>query len=287
MSISLTVCAGTDVGLVRATNEDSYVVADLANNSLIGNAPVKDLEIGERGVLLAVSDGMGGHNAGEVASALVVQSMTRAMANAHDPRIDDARVGNAVEQANRDVWLASHSPGREKMGATLTALYLHGPAAHFAEVGDSRAYLLRGGRLVQVTHDQSYVQALVDAGALKPEDAAGSPYRNLVLQAMGQKREVRAALGRVELREGDRFLLCSDGLTNSLDPDEMRDTILGARSMDAACKALIELANKRGGRDNITVILASVRGDLPAFAPQEQISDTVRILREFDAHASA
>jgi serine/threonine protein phosphatase PrpC len=286
MSMNLTVCAGTDVGLVRAKNEDAFVVADLANNDLIGDTPIADLEIGERGVLLAVSDGMGGHKAGEVASALVVRSLRRTMANEHNLRLNDARIENAVRQANREVWVASHSPGRERMGATLTALYFHGPTAYYAEVGDSRAYLLRGGEMIQVTHDQSYVQVLVDSGALRPEDAADSPYKNLVLQAMGQGPDVRAAFGRIELREGDCFVLCSDGLTNSIESDEIRETVLGAASMDVACAALIERAKEHGGKDNITVILASVRGDLPAYAPQERISDSLRVLQEFDAHAA-
>src|SRR6185437_7634114 len=125
----------------------------------------------ERAVLLAVSDGMGGADAGEVASALVVESLRRAMTEAEGLDWNEA-TKQAVERANREVWSAARAPGRKGMGATVTAVCLQGDHAHIAEVGDSRAYLLRNARIRQVTRDQSFVQYLVDAGALKPEDAA-------------------------------------------------------------------------------------------------------------------
>jgi serine/threonine protein phosphatase PrpC len=284
MSIHLAVCGLTDVGLVRETNEDAMVITDLSGEARLGAAPGAGLEIRERGILLAVSDGMGGHNAGEVASALVVESLQRAMtAPPASPR-DDVAFERAVQSVNRQVWEAARLPGRNKdMGATLTAVFLRGATATIAEVGDSRAYLLRGGRLVQVTHDQSFVQMLVDAGALTPEDAVDAPYKNVVLQAMGQGPDVQVALGRLELRQGDCFLLCSDGLTNELRPSEIQDAILRAPRLDAACATLIELAKQRGGRDNITVVLGCVSGQLPELAPGEPVSGALQRLKEFDA----
>src|SRR5258706_10705743 len=174
MPINLTVYGQTDVGCVRTTNEDTFVIADLTGNNLIEGDPISRFEIGERGVLLAVSDGMGGHAAGEVASALVVQSLQRAMSIAPET-VPDALLEKAVEKANRDVWEASHVKGREKMGATVTALFVRGTSAYIAEVGDSRAYLLRGGNLVQITHDQSYVQLMVDQGAITAEKPEQPP----------------------------------------------------------------------------------------------------------------
>jgi serine/threonine protein phosphatase PrpC len=284
MPINLTVCGATDIGLIRKTNEDAFVIADLTGDRLVTSGPITRFEIRERGVLLAVSDGMGGHNAGEVASALVVEALERAMAHSSaSARPSDALFERAVKSANREVWDASHEPGRENMGATLTAMFLEGATAHIAEVGDSRAYLLRGGQLVQVTRDQSYVQSMVESGALKFDEAATSPLRNLILQAMGQKPDVQVALGRLSLRQRDCFVLCSDGLSNKVTPSKMQEIILNASRMDVACTRLIACANERGGEDNITVVMGGVSGDLPAFRGGEPISESLQRLQEFDA----
>src|SRR5579864_637284 len=145
MAVNLTAYAQTDIGLVRRSNEDAFVIADLTGGSLLEEQSMARFDVGQRGVLLAVSDGMGGHRAGEVASALVVESLRRSMATQQGGP-SDALLEKAALQANREVWEAAHSPGREHMGATLTALFIHGKTAHIAEVGDSRAYLLRGGQ---------------------------------------------------------------------------------------------------------------------------------------------
>ncbi len=284
MPIHLAVCGHTDAGLVRSGNEDSFIISNLAGENVpSGTAPGAGFEIGERGVLLAVSDGMGGHQAGEVASALVVESLRRTMASAPTPQLNDVLFEEAVLNANREVWEASHRPGQEDMGATLTALFLRGRTAYIAEVGDSRAYLLRGDTLVQVTHDQSYAQMLIDRGAIKAEDAADAPFKNIILQAMGQQTDVQVALGKLDLRQGDCFVICSDGLTNELTPAQIRDTILNAPRLEAACTSLIDLAKLHGGSDNITVILGGVSGDLPAVPAGERVSQTLAPLKEFDA----
>ncbi len=282
MTVNLTVCARTDIGK-RARNEDAFVIADLTGDSLVTTSPITRFEIGEHGVLLAVSDGMGGHAAGEVASALVVESLCRSMASGVDRKDSDALLSRAVERANRDAWEASQVPGREGMGATVTALVLDGATAYIAEVGDSRAYVLRNGELLQVTRDQSYVQLLVDAGTLKPEEAGRAPFRNVILQAMGQKADVQVALGKLTLRQRDCFLVCSDGLTNKVTAQEIASTILWAPRLDVACDSLIALAKERGGEDNITAILGGVSGDLPPVVAGETISSTFQVLREFGA----
>jgi serine/threonine protein phosphatase PrpC len=280
MTVMLTVYGQTDIGLVRKANEDSFVIGDLTGGSLIQEQHITQFEVGQRGLLLAVSDGMGGHQAGEVASALVVESLRRSMAS-QAGGASDALLEKATLQANREVWQAAHYPGREHMGATLTALFVHDKTAYIAEVGDSRAYLLRGGEIAQVTRDQSYVQLLVDSGAMSATQAKDSDLSNVVLQAMGLKVEVSAALGKLDLRERDCLVLCSDGLSNKLSADEIRQVILSSTGLDAACTRLVDEAKRRGGEDNITVIVAGVEGDLPPLAMGEKIAATLVVIREF------
>ena len=281
MPVSLTVVARTDIGLVRKTNEDAFVIADLTGGSLIDGQPIAKFEIGQRGVLLAVSDGMGGHKAGEVASALVVESLRRSMAlqPAHGP--SDALLEKAALQANLDVWTAARHAGREGMGATLTAVFVHDRTATIAEVGDSRAYLVRGGQIKQVTRDQSYVQLMVDSGAMAPEEAKRSDFGSVILQAMGLQETVQVALGRLDLRERDCFVLCSDGLSALVSAEEIRGTVLTAGRPDAVCAQLVD-SPKRGGGDNVTVIVAGVSGNLPPFAADESISDALLVVQEFE-----
>jgi serine/threonine protein phosphatase PrpC len=284
MVVNLTVYGQTDVGLVRPINEDAFVIADITGGSVLQQQRIARFEVGERGVLMAVSDGLGGHAAGEVASALVVESMRRAMVQRKSSGDEppDALMKKATERANREVWEAARLPGRKDMAATLTAVFIRGATAHIAEVGDSRAYLLRGGVIEQVTRDQSYVQLLVDKGDLTLDQARRSPFSNVILQAMGLAPDVTVALGRLDLRLRDCFILCSDGLSNKVRPEELRAIVLGSRRLDAACVRMIDLAKKRGGNDNITVIVAGVSGDLPPLVAGERISDTLEVLQEFD-----
>ena len=285
MTVHLRVSARTDTGLVRRSNEDAFVVADLTSGSALGEPHVAGrVEVGDRGVLLAVSDGLGGHAAGEVASALVVDSLRRSMSRSipADPRRVDVIVEEAARRANQAVWQASHQPGLERMGATLTAILVHGSHAHIAEVGDSRAYLLRGGLIKQVTRDQSYVQLLIDGG-VPPREARRSPLSNVVLQAMGTRPDVKVALGRLALRQRDCLIVCSDGLSNKVRLDELRRMVLRSPDLDAASDAMVDLAKERGGDDNITVIVAGVSGDLPPLRAGESIADTFQVVREFRA----
>jgi PPM family protein phosphatase len=284
--MNLTVHGKTDVGLVRKGNEDAFVVTDLSSGSAI-SGPLARIAVGPKGVLLAVSDGMGGRQAGEVASALVLETLVRSMANDATGEMASAPQGimeAAVGHANREVWEAAKEPGKEHMGATLTAVLVEGTSVHIAEVGDSRAYLLRGGALVQLTSDQSYVQILVDAGVMTAEEAANAPMKNIILQAMGQKEGISVALSKLSLRQRDCILLCSDGLTNKVSPDEMRRIILSAPTMEVACDRLVDLANAKGGEDNITVVLGGVSGgDLPPLVPGEDPASTFEILKSFSA----
>jgi serine/threonine protein phosphatase PrpC len=283
MSLNLRVAARTDVGRVREGNEDAFVAADLSTGRSCG-APTWSgvLELGDRGLLLAVSDGVGGLQAGEVASALVVASLARALADAPAGAPSQQELTGAVECAHQSV-LAEACARHVQMGATLTAVYFRGNAAYVAEVGDSRAYLIRAGRITQLTKDQSYVQLLVDIGAVRPDEAQDLPSRNVVLQAMGNQPRLSIALGRLELCHLDCLLLCSDGLTTMVSDDTIRDIILSAPDLRTGADRLVELANERGGEDNVTVVLGGVAGALPFPDVRDPIDRTYRILEPFAA----
>lgn len=280
--LQINVAALTDVGRVREINEDAFSVTDLDTDRRLEPEPGPSLfEVGSRGLLLALSDGMGGHAAGEVASALVLESLRKAIASGDDATPVASHVSAAVREANADVVKAAKEDGRQGMGATLTAVLLRGTDAYIAEIGDSRAYVVRAGRLLQLTRDQSLVQFLVDQGALSPEEARTSSRKNVLLQAIGQADEVRVAIGRLALRSGDRFLVCCDGLTNAITDAELQE-ILGEGDPALACRKMIDLANERGGNDNLTAIVAHVAGSTlqdPGDSPT--LSGTFEIIQSF------
>jgi serine/threonine protein phosphatase PrpC len=277
-SVGLDAYGRSDVGRVRDNNEDALVIADLMLSLPIHAMERSvDIEVGPRGVLLAVSDGMGGAQAGEVASALTLHSLRRAMSTLEANSAESALTAS-VERANRKVWDTAMESGRQGMGATLTAVLVHGTRAYVAEVGDSRAYLIRGDRIFQVTRDQSYAQLMVDTGAITREEADTFEYKNVILQAIGTKPSVVVALNRFTLCQHDRMLLCSDGLSGKVTDAEIHTLACAPRPLEDACGRLIALANSRGGEDNITVLVARMRGEgLPTASPDGSVSlETVR-----------
>jgi PPM family protein phosphatase len=281
MTVHLRVAARTDVGRVRAANEDAFVAADLSDGEASGMPTWSGMfHVGGRGLLLAVSDGMGGLKAGEVASSMVVSTLVHALAATPHGTPSRAEITGAVEAAHRSVWAEACARGID-MGATLTAVYLRGKAAYVAEVGDSRAYLIRAGRITQLTKDQSYVQMLVDAGTVRAEEAAEFPERNIILQAMGNQPNLSLGLGRLELRQLDCLLLCSDGLTTKVPDATLREVVLSSPDLPTARDRLVDLANARGGDDNTTVVLGGVSGDLPPPDAAEPLDATFRILETF------
>lgn len=286
MGVTLLVAGLTDVGVVRTNNEDAFVVADLERDSKEDVSKATEFDVKTKGVLLAVSDGMGGEAAGEVASGLVIETLRRVLASATDGEAaGNAGIAKAVEhavvRANEAVWTEAKNPDKKGMGATLTAVYVQGDTAYIAEVGDSRAYLVRGDRIRQMTKDQSFVQLLVDSGALTKEEAEVYPHKNIILQAMGQKEKVSVALGKLTLRRSDRLLICSDGLSNKVTPVEMKEALLKGEPLDVVCKKLVLLANARGGEDNCTVILAQAEGpDLLPFRDAERVTQTYEVVKE-------
>jgi protein phosphatase len=226
-------CA-TQTGCVRRHNEDSYFVDD---------------NLG----LWLVADGMGGHDAGEVASSVIVETVPDAV------RLG-VSLGEALQAANGAVYqCARHGSGRHGMGATVVALRLRGYDYEIAWVGDSRAYRWDGASLELLTRDHSFVQELVDAGGLTPEQARSHPQRNLITRAVGlEPVGVQVEIVHGRLLEHQKVLLCSDGLNGELTDKEIEAVVAGASSNQRAVEALIQAALDRGGRDNVTVIMVTL-----------------------------
>ncbi|HEX7663950.1 MAG TPA: protein phosphatase 2C domain-containing protein [Polyangiaceae bacterium] len=251
-------CAGaTDSGKDHATNADAYVICVVGRHDEESSLPVtEDLSFDTNGdpLLLAVSDGVGAAVAGGVASAMVVESLRRAIPT--ESADWNRTLEAAFARANRDVWLASRAPEHVDSQATLVAVCVHGHDAYVAEVGDSRVYLLRNDDLQLVTRDRDYVGMQLDTGTL-PAAVSGS-MRDVVVDALGQKADVRVGLGRLRLVAGDTLLLCSDGLSDALSRAQIHRAIEEASSPREACLRLVQEANDENGKDNVTVIVASV-----------------------------
>lgn len=281
---ALKVAVRTHAGRVRKRNEDAYAAVELdSSTTQDGGASAKEMTDGDRGVLLAVSDGMGGHAAGEVASAMVVESLTTMLRAAEDDEAAEAVLESALHQANAGVFRAAKDGAKEGMGATLTAAWVLEDSVYLAQVGDSRAYLLRSGRLHQLTRDQTFLQMLLDSGAIQPDQADNFAQKNWIVQAVGVGPEIQVALSCLELREGDRLLLCSDGLHGLVKDDTLAAT-LAEDDESAACDRLIDLANKAGGTDNITAVVATVHGEgLPSAEPDAPLDETLEVISEYVA----
>lgn len=271
----ITVYAQTDVGMVRAGNEDTFLVlnldtADTWTPVTIEGDPPEHLAAFEQtsaGTILAVSDGMGGALAGEVASRMAVEGVRDHMLffkgnAAYSGFPFHERLRLAVEQANSQI--NNESMGNADyagMGATFTAAGVHDGMLTLAQIGDSRCYMMRGNRIALVTHDQSLVWQLVEAGHITEEEAETHQYKNVILQALGAQPRVNVVVDRIALSHGDTILLCSDGLSGRVRAEEMLEIVTKTDSLRAACEQLIQLANDRGGEDNITVVLARFEGD--------------------------
>jgi PPM family protein phosphatase len=235
----------TDVGCVRTNNEDAARFIRPAQASVRS----------DKGFLAIVADGMGGHAAGEVASQLAIETITKTYYQQEDAA--EASLYVAFSKANRAIWQAAARNSRQKgMGTTCTAVALSGHALLLMHVGDSRAYLYKNGQLTQLTTDHTYVQQLVDEGVISPGDADKHPERNVLTRAMGthQKVEVDIVKTLPAFENSNRLMLCSDGLHDYLSRDELA-TLLNVTLLNEAAQAMVELAKQRGGHDNITVLL--------------------------------
>ena len=242
--MNLDICAATDTGRGRSNNEDSIAV---------------DRETG----LAVLADGMGGYNAGEVASdlacAVVLQTLgawLRAAPVDAEPADVAAALSRSVGDANRHILdVATSDPRCAGMGTTLVAAVFRPDGFLIGHVGDSRAYLWRAGRLAQITRDHSLLQEQIDAGLLSPDDALTSSHRNLVTRAIGVEATVETEVHWHALQAGDVVLLCSDGLTDMLSDTAIAARLGGPDGVDAIARRLVDAANEAGGKDNISVIL--------------------------------
>ncbi len=295
----------TDVGQVREHNEDNYILADLTKNTREIGQNNNVLSLGAKGMVFGVCDGMGGAAAGEVASQLAVDIIFQKMQSGETAKSHDefaARLVHAIEAAGLRIFSeAKMDRTRRGMGTTSTIAALMDDHLFVGQVGDSRAYILRGERFVQITRDQSLVNQLIEAGQLTEEEAETFEHNNIILQALGTADTVQVDLTYVPLCRGDTLLLCSDGLSGMIRNDEIREGLKASSDPDEACKILIERANNAGGHDNVTVVVAKFEGealkaptagdiealkynkyDLPELPESEAIPSPHRRVKELD-----
>lgn len=255
----------TDIGCVRDSNQDSYLIGSLDRAERLGAEHVAHVEVASRGPLFLVCDGMGGAAGGEVAARLAAEVVWAEMcaSEATEERPVFARIlRRAVRLANRRVFQeAQKNPRLRGMGTTLSAAGLVGDAVVLAQVGDSRAYVHRGSTLTQVTRDQSIVSALLHAGRITEDEARASVRANMILQALGVREDVDVSLSIVEVRRGDLLLLCSDGLHGPVSHEQLQASLVACPDLDEAVNTMIALARNAGGPDNATAVLARFGGE--------------------------
>lgn len=267
-AVTIATYAQTDVGKTREHNEDAFVVADLATARPIAFDRQRRQRSGPMGTLFMVADGMGGAAAGEYASAAAVEIVVRYLRDHWSgrdrptPETFVVAMYRATIRANDELhMIQKERRDLEGMGTTATVAGLLGDTLYVAQVGDSRAYLVRDGKSVQITRDQSLMQRLIDAGEISEEAAAQSDRRNIILQALGPEAHVKVDLTFQRLRRGDVLVVCSDGLSGQVKPEDIAGIVGDGSDLKRACAQLIETANNNGGPDNITVVLARFEGD--------------------------
>ena len=296
--------ATSHVGRVRRGNEDNYLLLNLSNSEMLTSSQdagefaikTRKFEVDEDGVVLAVSDGMGGALAGEVASQMAVETVCQKLVT-DDPEktlTPDDAVISLIEKLYDATVYANHlihrqgrtDPQYNGMGATFTGVGITLDGVDLIQVGDSRGYLIRNARIYQITKDQSLVQQLIDSGQISPEEADTHALKNVILQALGAQNEIYPVPARLIPQRDDILLLCSDGLSNKLPAEDLLKVINeNMGNLERACAMLVKEANERGGEDNITVIIARLTGsDLP-----ESTDDDVQIeiLNLGDIHDTA
>jgi protein phosphatase len=289
--IMIRVFGKTDVGRARDHNEDNYLVADLTKRDPSLPTAERAYELGERGLLLMVADGMGGAAAGELASEMATDTIYKQLLGSwlREQEVTGQRFAlrlkEAVETANQEIHnYAKAHPENRGMGTTATSVGILGEHLYLTQVGDSRAYLVRDGAAHQLTKDQSLMQRLVEAGELTEEEAAQSERRNIILQALGPDANVKVDLTHQEIRRGDILVLCSDGLSGQVKKEEIARIAADTANLTAVCDRLIALANERGGPDNITVVAARLVGDgLRSAASAEEVGHQVYPLIDTEA----
>ena len=285
VSAGITVAAHglTDRGRVRKNNEDNLAACDLSKREAFTGTFGFSRSLESRGLVFVVADGMGGQACGELASRMCCELLpARLLENLRGPETPHAAefgelLARALEAANQAILETARSePACYGMGTTVTAAAILGPSLVVAQVGDSRAYLVRGRQLFQLTRDQTFLNYLVEVGAVDRGDAVADPRRSILLQALGTAEKLKPALTTVELRRDDLLVLMSDGLYSMVPPEEMLEAVTAADNLETRCRRLVEAANAHGGADNVTVILAELTGDGldapdPASAPSIEL----------------
>ncbi len=279
-------CGESHCGLIREKNEDQFLIADLQKSVVIHQTSLSyeeetELRGGSQAKLMLVADGVGGNAAGERASILALEGVVRYLLNAmhwmfrpEDDReedfVDDLKSALTYTQ-QRIQHAAEAIPSNQGMGTTITMAYVVWPHVYLVHAGDSRAYLHRNGRLTLLTHDQTYAQALADAGVLKPEQIHASPLNHVLSSLLGcDPTQLDPQVYKAQLELNDTLLLCTDGLTLHLNEPQIADTLSSTVSASGACRELIDLANQAGGHDNTTVIVARFSDRI--FPPEQQQS---------------
>lgn len=267
--VRLLVGAKTDLGSVRENNEDKFDFLE----------PGVGSDLACKGRLYGVADGMGGHSAGQIASELALKTVIRSYYSDSSTRIINS-LHYAISEANGLIFdTAQMIPDRRDMGTTLTIGVIYEDRLTVAHTGDSRAYLLRDGDIEQITQDHSWVAEQVSMGALTLEQAQMSPFRNIITRSIGTQPSVEPDFYAVDLLEGDRIILCSDGLTTHLEPDDIVHFAGSKSAIDAGpsltAMKLVEIANERGGRDNITVLILDIVA-VDLLTPEQELDATFK-----------
>lgn len=242
--------AYSDKGMARQINEDSYYIPSEINDNSI--------------MLFIVADGMGGHMAGEIASKEAVGAVVRYITENYEKEASNARsnlinlINESILYANKQIYEKSLSDVKlNGMGTTFAIALIHNESLYIGHVGDSRVYLLRRDNLYQLTRDHSYVEELVSSGTITREEAANHPQKNIITRALGTEEIVEIDICVRKFYKNDKLILCTDGLTNMVDDESIKLAVEKSASSQEAAEELVSLANKAGGKDNITVIIVS------------------------------
>jgi len=241
--IYMEVGAKTSIGRIRDINQDSYYISP--NNKY---------------PLFIIADGMGGHKAGEIASKMAVEIISSSLENDSENIIMDEnyiinRIKNSIWRANDEIYKKSLERNEcSGMGTTVTLVWDINGKFYIGHVGDSRAYLLRGNNLYQITEDHSLVEELIRNGSISREEAKHHPQKNIITRAVGTNKDIEVDIIVEDKYKGDILLLCTDGLTNMLNDDEIKELLLVNENIQKACEYLVELSNNKGGFDNISVV---------------------------------
>ncbi|KAF0249261.1 MAG: protein phosphatase [bacterium] len=285
--IITSICAISDPGIVRTNNEDSFLLTDLKKGKSLADSSRVEKSVLDNSLLLVVSDGVGGSQLGELASELSVLSIKDALMSMNINISAYDRLTAAVEQANHTVWSENvKNPKQEWMKATLTAAVIEQNKAYIATVGDSRAYIIRGHRIKQLTTDQTLAGVLASKGVVDSSESHKHVRNNVILQAIGNAESIQVAISTINLEQNDYLLLCSDGLSNKLLAQELIMYAINY-SPEVAANHMVTLAKQRGGEDNITIILARFEGDGLASKREKNMNLTTEVkhISTFDPYA--